>query len=307
MKTLEIELKKNRILTQAIIKEYYDLAKEKYKNDPDTLNKVENAYNLLKTQKFNDLMQLSRQTGGTKDPFYKYVLQIANDRLDDFLLEEPLPFFELISSFDKSIIRETNEKYLLHLFVIHQLETHFDNTEMKDFFTQFNLIFEKSDNAEMCFVLYEICNMLKNKKEVDVARSTSNEYNAELDTLQQILKGSSFDFYDIASKHLLELNSIDIKYHEGYIYFKPQTNSTEHTYNIDSKLNLEKEDYSFNEELYSVNNKVCYFFFILSVYNTIKSEIKDSEIVDTLLKHTRTTKRNLKKSAKKLIKDKLDG
>jgi hypothetical protein len=45
----------------------------------------------------------------------------------------------------------------------------------------------------------------------------------------------------------------------------------------------------------------------MSVYNSVKSEIKDKKIVDTLLKHTRTTKRNLKKSAKKLIKEKLDG
>jgi hypothetical protein len=45
----------------------------------------------------------------------------------------------------------------------------------------------------------------------------------------------------------------------------------------------------------------------MSVYNSIKSEIKDKEIVDKLLKHTRTTKRNLKKSVKKLIKEKLDG
>jgi len=249
-----------------------------------------------------------RSGGGSKDPLYKYCIQVANDRLDDFLIEEPLPFFELIKSFDKSIIRETNEKYLLELFVEHQLEEHFTSDKMKDFFTQFQLIFDKmEDLSQLCFVLYEICNSIKKEDDIDTVRYKSTEYNSSFDKLEQALKNSSFDFYDVASKELNELKLIDIKYHDRHIYFKKNSNSFEHTYEIDSTLNLEKVEYEFNEELYNVNNKVVYFFFILSVYNTIKSDIKDLEIVNTLLKHTRTTKRNLKKSAKNLIKEKLDG
>jgi DNA repair exonuclease SbcCD ATPase subunit len=246
-------------------------------------------------------------TGGSKDPLYKYAIQIANDRLDDFLIEEPLPFFGLIKSFDKSIIRETNESYLLEKFVVHQLETHFDNDEMKDFFTQFNLTFDKTNHAELCFVLYEICNKIKNSTDADVVKLQTTEYNSEFDELEQTLKNSSYDFYDTASKQLLELKPIDIKYHEGHIYFKPKTDSFVNTYVMDDKMNLEKAEYTFNEETYLLSNKLLYFFFIMSVYNSVKSEIKDKKIVDTLLKHTRTTKRNLKKSAKKLIKEKLDG
>jgi len=254
------------------------------------------------------LATISTRGGGSKDPLYKYCIQVADDRLDDFLIDEPLPFFELIKSFDKSIIRETNEKYLLELFVEHQLQEHFTSDEMKDFFTQFQLIFDKmEDLPQLCFILYEICNSIKKEDDLDTVRYKSTEYNSSFDKLEQLLKSSSFDFYDTASKQLHNLNIINIKYYDRHIYFKKDTDSFEHTYEIDSHLNLEKAEYDFNEELYTVNNKVVYFFFILSVYNVIKSDIRDLEIVDTLLKHTRTTKRNLKKSAKKLIKEKLDG
>jgi hypothetical protein len=308
MKTLEINVAPNKYLTKKIVDEFYNLVKDKYKDDSEKLKKIEDAYIMLNNITFSERTLLSKQQGGSKDPLYKYCIQIADDRLDDFLIDEPLPFFGIIESFDKSIIRETNEKYLLEIFVKHQLEEHFTSDEMKDFFTQFQLAFDKmEDLSQLCFVLYEICNTIKKEDDVDTVRYKSTDYNSSFDKLEQILKNSSFDFYDIASKQLHELDVINIKYHNNHIYFKTDTDSFERTYEIDSKLKLEKAEYDFNEELYSVNNKLVYFFFILSVYNTIKSDIKDLEIVDTLLKHTRTTKRNLKRSVKKLMKDKIDG
>ena len=304
MKTLEIKLAPKKLLTKNIITTSYNAVKIKYKDNSAKLEEIEKAYKILQTIKLNDMLLVSKQQGGSKDPLYKYCIQVANDRLDEFLIDEPLPFFDIIKSFDKSIIRETNEKYLLELFVEHQLQEHFTSDEMKDFFTQFQLIFDKTEDlSQLCFVLYEICNSIKKEDDVDTVRYKSTEYNSKFDKLEQILKTSSFDFYDTASKQLHELEVINIKYHNNHIYFKTDTDSFENTYEIDSKLNLEKTEYDYNEELYSVNNKLVYFFFILSVYNTIKSDIKDLEIVDTLLKHTRTTKRNLKRPAKKLIKD----
>ena len=304
MKTLEIQLPPKKLLTKNIITTSYNIVKSKYENNSAKLKEIENAYKTLQTIKLNDMLLVSKQQGGSKDPLYKYCIQVANDRLDEFLIDEPLPFFDIIKSFDKSIIRETNEKYLLELFVEHQLQEHFTSDEMKDFFTQFQLIFDKTEDlSQLCFILYEICNSIKKEDDVDTVRYKSTEYNSKFDKLEQILKTSSFDFYDTASKQLHELEVINIKYHNNHIYFKTDTDSFENTYEIDSKLNLEKTEYDYNEELYSVNNKLVYFFFILSVYNTIKSDIKDLEIVDTLLKHTRTTKRNLKRPAKKLIKD----
>ena len=304
MATLEIKLAPKKLLTKSIITTSYNIVKSKYKDNSAKLKEIEKAYKTLQTIKLNDMVLVSKQQGGSKDPLYKYCIQVANDRLDEFLIDEPLPFFGIIESFDKSIIRETNEKYLLELFVEHQLQEHFTSDEMKDFFTQFQLIFDKTEDlSQLCFVLYEICNSIKKEDDVDTVRYKSTEYNSKFDKLEQILKTSSFDFYDTASKQLHELEVINIKYHNNHIYFKTDTDSFENTYEIDSKLNLEKTEYDYNEELYSVNNKLVYFFFILSVYNTIKSDIKDLEIVDTLLKHTRTTKRNLKRPAKKLIKD----
>jgi hypothetical protein len=308
MKTLEINVAPNTYLSNKVINDFYKIVKDKYKDDSEKLKKIKEAYTMLYNMITSDRKLLSEQQGGSKDSLYNYCIQIADDRLDDFLIDEPLPFFGIIESFDKSIIRETNEKYLLEIFVKHQLEEHFTSDEMKDFFTQFQLAFDKmEDLSQLCFVLYEICNTIKKEDDVDTVRYKSTDYNSSFDKLEQILKNSSFDFYDIASKQLHELDVINIKYHNNHIYFKTDTDSFERTYEIDSKLKLEKAEYDFNEELYSVNNKLVYFFFILSVYNTIKSDIKDLEIVDTLLKHTRTTKRNLKRSVKKLMKDKIDG
>ena len=204
-------------------------------------------------------------------------------------------------SFHTIFIVNENIKWLEE-FILYQLKNYFKDEKMKEFFYEFNNLFEKIDFYEMikmCFSLYEICNSIsKSKEDIDVVRLESKEYNGLFDQIQNLLKSCSFDFYEVASKELLSVKLIDIKYHDNHIYFKPNTNSFENTYSIDDTFKLTTKSYDYNEDIYTINNKVIYFFFILSAYNIVKKDIKENEIVETLLKNTRTLKRNYKKSAK---------
>ena len=153
--------------------------------------------------------------------------------------------------------------------------------------------------AKFCFSIYEVCNTInKSDDTIDVARLETKEFNAYLDEIQNLLKSCQFDFYEVASKEMLKIKLIDIKYHENHIYFKTDTRSFEHTYAIDNDLKISKKSYDYNEDIYTINNKVIYFFFIISTYNVIKKDLSESDIVQDLLRNTRTLKRNYKKSAK---------
>ena len=253
-----------------------------------------------------EIAAAAETTQGGARKLLHYSKKVADNRLSEFLIEEPLPFASLITDFEKSsnlsIVRETNEKHILEEFVVYQLRNYFKDEKMKEFFYEFNNLFEKMKFHEMinmCFSLYEICNAIsKSDENIDVVRLESNEYTSLLDQIQNLLKSCNFDFYEVASKEMLNVKLIDIKYHENHIYFKPDTKSFEHTYSIDNTLNLTMKSYDYNEDIYTINNKVLYFFFILSAYNLVRKDIKDREIVQSLLKNTRTLKRNYKKSAK---------
>jgi len=260
---------------------------------------------IMKDLKITDQEVEAAQEGGATK-LLDYSMKVADNRLNDFLTKEPLPFASLITDFEKSsklnIVRETNEKHMLEEFVLYQLNKYFKDDKMKEFFYEFNILFEHINFIELtklCVSMYEICNSIsKSKEDLDVVRLESKEYNGLLDQIQNLLKACTFDFYEVASKEMLQIKLIDIKYHDKYTYFKPDTKSFEHTYSIDDSLKLIKKSYDYNEEIYTINNKVLYFFFILSTYNVIKKDIKERKIVETLIKNTRTLKRNYKKSAK---------
>lgn len=257
-------------------------------------------------QAYNSILSPLMRGGGSKDPLYKYSIKIADNRLNEFLTKQPLPFASLITDFEKSsnlsVVRETNEKHMLEEFVIYQLRKWFEDDKMKEFFYEFNKLFEKMNFIEMakfCMSIYEICNVISRSEDtIDVARLESKEYNGLIDEIQNLLKACQFDFYEVASKEIIKTKLVDIKYNDNHIYFKRDTHSSEHTYSIDDHLKLSKKTYDYNEDIYTINNKVIYFFFILSTYNVIKKDIRENDTVQELLKNTRTLKRNYKKSAK---------
>ena len=94
----------------------------------------------------NGLGVMKRRVGGARK-LLDYSMKVADNRLNDFLTQDPLPFASLITDFEKSsnlsIIRETNEKYILQEFILYQLKTYFKDEKMKEFFYQFNNLFEK--------------------------------------------------------------------------------------------------------------------------------------------------------------------
>ena len=276
-------------------------------NHPDwTDAQIEEVILRLKMHKSRGMRRrVGKLVGGAKK-LLNYSIQIADNRLNEFLTKQPLPFATLITDFEKSsnlsVVRETNEKYMLEEFVIYQLSKWFQDEKMKEFFYEFNKLFEKMKFIEMakfCMSIYEICNAIsKSEDTIDVARLESKDFNGLIDEIQNLLKSCQFDFYEVASKEMLKTKQVDIKYHDNHIYFKTDTRSSEHTYTIGDNLKLSKKSYDYNEDIYTINNKVIYFFFILSTYNVIKKDISENSTVQDLLRNTRTLKRNYKKSAK---------
>ena len=159
----------------------------------------------------------------------------------------------------------------------------------------------------MLYTLYEICyNIKKSKKDIDVVKFNSNEYNALFDEFEELIRESNYDFYSEANKIFPSRKNISIKFFENSIYFYTNSNSFENTYiYIDNKF--ESESYDYNEELYFINDKILYLFFILSTYFENEKSFTSLPIVESLNKYIRTQKRNKKHSIKKLLKQKLDG
>ena len=66
--------------------------------------------------------------GGAQDTLLEYCNKVANDSLNTFLSEEPLPFFSLIEDFEKAskmdVLKSTNEEYILTPYVQHTVRGH---------------------------------------------------------------------------------------------------------------------------------------------------------------------------------------
>ena len=214
---------------------------------------------------------------------------------------------------NRNVIEKTNEKYLLEEFILYQLNTYFDNDVMKDFYTHFKNCFDKKEMYElntMCFVLYEICNSIKEYKKIDVARLKSSKYNSYLDEIENKLKDYPYDFYEHASKGVSLENLVSLKSLDNYIYFYNNTGSYEKTFNIDDDMEFKNEEYDFNDDIFLINNKVLYYFYILSGASIIMNDIKDEEIIDSLEKYSRTKKRKIKsggRSFEKVLSNVRDG
>ena len=255
----------------------------------------------------------SQQQKGGSNTLYSYCVQVAENRLDDFLIEEPLPFFSLIKDFEKSskmdVIRESNEFYILQKFIELQLEEHFDNNEMKNFYYEFKNIFNKSDYeelAEFSFIMYELCNRIHDEKQkkIDVVKLLDTKYASYMDELERKVN-INYDFYGEAIKNLNNDKKISLKFHENHIYFYKNTNSFEKIYSINDTFELSLLTEDFNEEIYYVNDSMLYYFYILSTYFLLKKDIEPTEFLKTLDKHSRTMKRK-SKSSKKLLQERLD-
>jgi hypothetical protein len=127
----------------------------------------------------------------------------------------------------------------------------------------------------------------------------SDKYNSLFDTFEQSIKKADYDFFTAASK--MVSSKISITFSEGYIYFYKNTNSFVNTYSINNSLQLDKEHYDFNEELYFVNDSVVYLFYILTNYFFMKPKIHIST-EDVLNKFSRTMKRKKNKHSKSIKK-----
>jgi hypothetical protein len=267
--------------------------------------------------------------GGDKDMLLDYCDKVANDSLNTFLLEEPLPFFSLIQDFEKGskmdILKTTNEEYILKLFIQHHLEEHFDSKEMKEFYFHAKEIFHKQDCSEyakMFFVLNEIINVIRSSKEdIDVVRIKSKEYNSSFDYLEYILQDYEYDFYTIAKKKFLldnnDIKQFNLTFMKDNIYIC--VNKGNKTYDFNKDLTLTRKDFDFKSDIYYISSHMIYLFFILSTHFYLQSEnMVDSDEYFTVSNNLEKTVRKLKrtknkekKSIAKLFKErkefKLDG
>ena len=126
---------------------------------------------------------------------------------------------------------------------------------------------------------------------------SSTEYNAIFDEFEQNLRKADYDFFTEASK--LVPNKTSIKFFEDHIYYHNNTDSFEKTYTINSSLDIDKEHYNFNEELYFINDSTIYLFFIISSYLYMKPNVKLS-LEDSINKFSRKMKRTKNKKTKSI-------
>jgi hypothetical protein len=253
------------------------------------------------------LLRKTRQSGGTQYLLLNYSKKVADNRLKEFLLHEPLPFFTLIEEFQNSsqmdVIGTANEEYIFEAFLENMISKLFDNEESKQFYFEADELLDKKtyyDIAKLCFVIMETCNAINaSKQDIDVVRMKSDTYNSTFDTFEQSIKKADYDFFSAAEKIIP--SKINITFSEGYIYFYKNTNSFVNTYSINDNLQIDKEHYDFNEELYFINDSVLYLFFILSNYFYMKPKIHISS-EDSLNKFSRTMKRQKKKNTKSIRK-----
>ena len=267
--------------------------------------------------------------GGSKDMLLDYCNKVANNSLNTFLLEEPLPFFSLIEDFEKGskmdILKTTNEEYILKLFIKHHLEEHFDSKEMKEFYFHAKELFAKqecSEYAKMFFVLNEIINVIRNSKEdIDVVRIKSKEYNSSFDYLEYILQDYEYDFYTVAKKKFLlddtDVKRFDLTFIKENIYIS--VNKGSKTYDFNKDLTLTRRDFDFKSDIYYISSHMIYLFFILSTHFYLQSEnmidnddyFTVSNNLEKTVRKLKRTKNKEKKSIAKLFKErkefKLDG
>ena len=267
----------------------------------NVLNPLEKIMNNWIVRPSNPVGETLNQMGGK---LIKYCKQIANEEVcsTPFTLVEE---FESASKLDVKL--SASEQHMFESFLEAVLEEHFSSNEMKEFYFEAHEVINRKNYqiANLCFRLLEICDAIKKSKlDIDVVRFKSSELNGEFDDFEEKLHNTNYDFFGAASKEIPE--TISITFSKHHIYFHKNTNSFANTYCINDSMKITEEYYDFNEDLYYVNDSVLYFFFILSNYFYMKSNMSESPIVDKLDKFSRTLKRkkNIKsKSIKKLLEE----
>ena len=247
------------------------------------------------------------QKGGAK--LLKYCYEIANNKICDTpysIIEE----FEKASGQD--VRHSAHEQFMMESLLQGILEEHFHTKEMKEFYVEAHAIDKKDlyENTKMFFGLLEVCNAIKSsKKDIDVIRLKTSEFDVSFDSFEQKIKNTKYDFLSAAVDELHATKSISMTYSKDHIYFYTNSNSFVNTYSIDSKLEIQEEYYEFNEELYFVNDSMLYLFYILTSYFYTKDRLF-IPIGESLAKFERTTKRKKKvhsKSIQKLLQQRIDG
>lgn len=308
------ELKLNGIvpLTKKIITERYNEYISKNDINPVERKRMSDAYKVLSKLSDEQLQKFLIIKGGSKEEkLLEYSRKVANNRLQNFLSKEPLPFYTLIEEFENAsnlkVVEHGNEKFIFESFLNYMFEQNFKSDEGKQFYFEAYEILNKKEHydiSKLCFTLLENLNAIQESKHtIDTVRMSVTEYNKLFDTFEQTIKSANYDFFSEASK--LVPNKTSIKFFEDHIYFHNNTNSFEKTFRINESLDIDKENYTFNEELYYINNSVVYLFFIISSYLYMKPDLK-LVLEDSINKFSRRMKRTKNKKTKSiqaLLKD----
>jgi hypothetical protein len=177
--------------------------------------------------------------------------------------------------------------------------------ESKPFYYEAKQILYKKHYSKLIYDLYNICCLInKSKKSIDVVKYDTDA--STFDELEHLIQESNYDFYSEANKIIPSKKNISLKFYNNSIYFYTNSNSFVNTY-IYKDDTFESAPYDFNEDIYFVNDKVLYLFFIISSYFEFEKLLDESPIIHSLNKYVRTQKRHKKSSIKKLLKQKLDG
>lgn len=305
-----LELNGVNPLTHAMIKKKYkQLSLKNHTNkggDLKIIQELSSSRDLLLKLSEEQIQEYLSMSGGSKESkLLEYSRKVADNRLKEFLKEEPLPLFTLIEEFEDSsnlkVVEKGNEKHIFETFLNYMFEQHFSSEEGKQFYFEAYEILNKKKYFEiaiLCFVILENINAIqRSRKDIDTVRMSSTEYNAIFDEFEQTLRKADYDFFTEASK--LVPNKTSIKFFEDHIYYHNNTDSFEKTYTINSSLDIDKEHYNFNEELYFINDSTIYLFFIISSYLYMKPNVKLS-LEDSINKFSRKMKRTKNKKTKSI-------
>jgi hypothetical protein len=296
-------------LTKDIIKKrYIELVREKHPNkggDPAEFTRIDKAYKLLSKLSDEEIQFLSMSGGSKESKLLEYSRKVANNRLQKFLSKEPLPFFTLIEEFENAsnlkVVEHGNEKFIFESFLNYMFEEYFSSEEGKQFYFEAYEILNKKeylDIANLSFIMLENINAIdSSKRDIDTVKMKDTEYNKLFDSFEQTIQKANYDFFTEASK--IVPNKISIKFFKDHIYYYKNTNSFEKTYAINSNLEIDKEHYDFNEELYFVNDSVVYLFFIISSYLYMKPNVT-LLLEDSINKFSRRLKRTKNKKTKSI-------
>ena len=269
----------------------------------DYYDKVTNYIKELYTLLDNPTKQIFG--GSNEEKLLEYSRKVANNRLQNFLSKEPLPFFTLIEEFETAsnlkVVEHGNENFIFESFLNYMFETYFSSEEGKQFYFEAYEILNKKeylDIANLCFILLENINAIhSSKRDIDTVRMKDTEYNTIFDSFEQTVKSANYDFFSEASKILP--SKISIKFFKDHIYYYKNTNSFEKTYAINNNLEIDKEHYDFNEELYFINDSSIYLFFIITSYLYMKPNVKIG-LEDSINKFSRRLKRTKNKKTKSI-------